>query len=380
MRNCLALLLIPFFVHAQDGNLVLNPGFEKLKPNVSPPICAYGKNAENFESILQYWTTFGGMTPDLVFWKSDAYGDCFLPKPHGGDNAVGIITYGVRELVQGQLRAPLAVGKKYQIELFVNLSEATAVHHYHSIYGEKRDVRPTAAGNLGVYFTYKKNYWDWGQSPQIIWKEPIITDKGEWRLLSGTFVADKAYMFFTIGNFEKDESTLITLKDRAAIESFNEKEPDFLNKVQVVSYYLIDDIRIFPADAPPLVAVDIANELKAKKNYVFRNMNFETAKWELLPPALPELDSLVAFMKRAPKVKVEIGGHTDDVGEEEDNQLLSQNRAESVSKYLITKGIEAKRILFKGYGEKQPVAPNTSAGGRLQNRRVECKVLPPSKE
>lgn len=374
MKNTsfIAVVLLPLFAAAQDGNLVLNPGFEKLKPNGSAPICSYGKNAEHFEGSVQNWTTFGGMTPDLVIWKPDAYGDCFFPKPHGGGNAVGIITYGFREMVQGQLRAPLTPGKKYWIELYVNLSEATALHHYQSVYGEKRDIRPTVAGNLGFYFSYDKA-WDWAQKPQFVVAGPIVTAKGEWKLVSGTFVADQAFMYFTIGNFEKDMNTQTTLKNQAAIDSFNLKETDFTKQIKPVAYYCIDDIRIVAADAPP--APDISAALKSKKTYTFRNVNFETAKWGLLPPALPELDGLAAFLKENPKIKVEIGGHTDDVGNDADNQLLSQNRAESVANYLINKGIAAARITHIGYGEGQPLAPNASAAGRLQNRRVECKVI-----
>ena len=145
-----------------------------------------------------------------------------------------------------------------------------------------------------------------------------------------------------------------------------------------VAYYLIDDLRIVPADAP-LTPVgpgpDISTALKPTKTYTFRNVNFETGKWDLLPPALPELDGLAAFLKENPKVKVEIGGHTDDVGNDAYNQLLSQNRAESVANYMISKGIAPVRLTHKGYGETQPIAPNTSAAGRLQNRRVECKVM-----
>ena len=127
-------------------------------------------------------------------------------------------------------------------------------------------------------------------------------------------------------------------------------------------------------DSPPPKA-DISTALKTKKTYMFRHVNFETGKWDLLPPALPELDWLATFLKENPKVKLEIGGHTDDVGNDEANQLLSQNRAESVANYLILKEISSERIYHKGYGERQPIAPNTSTSGRLENRRVECKVL-----
>lgn len=367
------LLLLPCFATAQDGNLVLNPSFEKLKPTGVATPCSYGNNADIFESTIQNWTTFGGMTPDLIIWKPDAYGDCFFPKPHSGENSIGIITYGFREMVQGQLRAPLTVGKKYQVELYITLSEATALNHYQIVYGEKRDIRPTAAGNLGVYFSYNKA-WDWAQNPQVVWREPIVTKKDECKLVSGSFVADKAYMYFVIGNFESDSTTQTTLKDAADIQKFNEKETDFLKRIHPVAYYCIDDIRIVPADAPP-PSPDISSALKNQKTYTFQNVNFKTGQWDLLPPALPELDGLATFLKENPKIKVEIGGHTDDVGNDDDNQLLSQNRAESVANYLISKGIAAERLAYKGYGESQPIAPNTSAAGRLQNRRVACKVI-----
>ncbi len=384
MMKLAFLLLLPLFAIGQDGNLVMNPGFEKLLPNAPLQPCSYIQNGESFDKSLANWTTYRGMTPDLIDWKSDKYGECFFPKPHGGDRAVGIITYHPRndtgrtddfhEIIQGQLRMPLVYGKKYRFEMYVNLSEATAKHHLQSIYGEKRDIRPTAAGNLGVLFAYDKNhYLERDDKPQFVVKEPIVTERDEWKLISGTFTADREYMYFFIGNFSKDEVTPTTLKNPAQIDSFNLRQNNGVDKVKRVAYYLIDDVRIVPADAPP--PPDISTALKTKKSYTFRNVNFETGKWELLPPALPELDNLAVFLKENPKVKVEIGGHTDDVGDDADNQLLSQNRAETVANYLIFKGIANARITHKGYGESQPIAPNTAASGRLQNRRVECKVL-----
>jgi outer membrane protein OmpA-like peptidoglycan-associated protein len=390
MKKIAFLLLLPLFATAQDGNLVLNPGFEKLLPNAPLQPCSYIQNGESFDKSVANWTTYRSMTPDLIDWKSDKYGDCFFPKPHGGDRAVGIITYHPRhdtgrhddfhEIIRGQLRMPLIYGKKYRIEMYVHLSEATALHHLQSIYGEKRDIRPTAAGNLGVLFAYDKNHYvDRGDKPQFVVKEPIITAKDEWKLISGTFTADREHMYFFIGNFFKDDETPTTLQHSTQIDSFNLRQNNGVDKIKRVAYYLIDDIRIVPADAPPATVgpppPDISTVLKTKKSYTFRNVNFETGKWELLPPPLPELDNLAAFLKENPTVKVEIGGHTDDVGDDTANQLLSQNRAETVANYLISKGIATNRITHKGYGEVQPIAPNSSAVGRLQNRRVECKVL-----
>jgi OmpA-OmpF porin, OOP family len=379
-------LLLPFFANAQEKNLVRNSGFEQLLPDAPAQPCSYIQNGNSFDKSVANWTTNRLMTPDLIDWKSDAYGECRFPRPHSGERAVGIITYHPRndtgrftdfhEVVIGQLKTPLTYGKKYQIEMYVSQSDATALHHLQGLYGEKRDIRPTAAGNLGVLFLYNQNdYYDKDQTaPQFLVKEPIQTAEGEWKLISGTFTADREYMFFAVGNFFKDDDTPTTLPNNAQIDSFNLKQNNMVDKVKRVAYYLIDDIRIVPADMPP-PAPDISTALKIKKTYTFRNLNFETAKWNLLPPALPELDGLAAFLKENPKVKVEIGGHTDDVGNDADNQLLSQNRAEAVANYLISNGITAARIAFKGYGESQPIAPNTSAVGRLQNRRVECKVI-----
>lgn len=384
MKNIFLILFLPFFAAAQDPNLVLNPGFEKLQPNATIVPCEYMQNGSSFSKTVANWATHRMMTPDLIDWKSDAYGECHFPKPHGGDHAVGIITYHPRndtgrhndfhEVVQGQLRVPLVYGKRYRIEFYVSQSNATALHHLQGLYGEKRDIRPTAAGNLGVLFTYNPNpNPEVGEKPQFLVKEPIETAEGEWKLISGTFVADREHMFFSIGNFEKDEFTPTTLQHPSQIDSFNLRQNNGVDKIKRVAYYLIDDVRIAPADTPP--APDISTALKTKKAYTFRNVNFETGKWDLLPPAIPELNGLVGFLKQNPHLKVEIGGHTDDVGNDADNELLSKSRAESVYNYLMTKGIDTSRINFKGYGESQPIAPNTTMEGRLQNRRVECRLI-----
>lgn len=383
-KALLLFLLLPTFAIAQERNLVLNPGFETLLPEAPVKPCSYIQNGESFDKSVANWTTNRYMTPDLIDWQSDEFGECHFPKPHGGYHAVGIITYHPRydtgrftdfhEFIFGQLKFPLVYGKKYRVEFYVSQSNAAALFHLQNLYGEKRDIRPTAAGNLGFLFTYNKNdYMDKDAKPQFLVKEPIVTEEGEWKLISGSFTAEREHMFFAIGNFFKDDETPVTLESPEKIDSINQTKNNNVDKIKRVAYYLIDDIRIVPEDTPTPTP-DISTALKTEKTYTFRHVNFKTGQWDLLPPALPELDGLAAFLKENPKVKVEIGGHTDDVGNDDDNQVLSQNRAESVANYLISKGIAPERLTHKGYGESQPIAPNTSAVGRLQNRRVECKV------
>jgi len=105
------------------------------------------------------------------------------------------------------------------------------------------------------------------------------------------------------------------------------------------------------------------------------NIFFDTDKAELLPASYLELDKLIALLNQNPKIKIEIGGHTDDVGSDAYNQKLSQRRAEAVRQYLISKGISENRITSTGYGESKPSHPNNSPENRALNRRVEFTIL-----
>ncbi|HEV3250768.1 MAG TPA: OmpA family protein, partial [Puia sp.] len=83
----------------------------------------------------------------------------------------------------------------------------------------------------------------------------------------------------------------------------------------------------------------------------------------------------VRLLNENPLLTIQINGYTDNVGKTADNLLLSENRARSVVNYLKSKGIDPRRLSFKGYGDAQPVSPNTTEAGRALNRRTELKVL-----
>ncbi len=102
---------------------------------------------------------------------------------------------------------------------------------------------------------------------------------------------------------------------------------------------------------------------------------FDFDKSDLKEESLPELDLAAEFLKSHPDIRVRIEGHTDDVGSDEYNLQLSKRRAEAVKKYLLTKGIEERRITTIGYGKSQPKIKDTSPEARAQNRRVEMKII-----
>jgi outer membrane protein OmpA-like peptidoglycan-associated protein len=102
---------------------------------------------------------------------------------------------------------------------------------------------------------------------------------------------------------------------------------------------------------------------------------FEVNGAELQPGAQVEMLRLVDYLKRNPDHNILIEGHTDNTGSSEYNLQLSQLRAQSVESYLVASGVPAERIRAVGYGETRPEAPNDTASGRQQNRRVEIVIL-----
>ena len=103
-------------------------------------------------------------------------------------------------------------------------------------------------------------------------------------------------------------------------------------------------------------------------------INFDYDSDIIRDESKPTLDKIVAMLKSEPTMQLIIEGHTDSDGTTEHNQILSQQRAESVKLYLTSTGISSSRLSIEGYGESKPVASNTTATGKAQNRRVELVV------
>lgn len=120
--------------------------------------------------------------------------------------------------------------------------------------------------------------------------------------------------------------------------------------------------------------IELKNIKKGSK-IALRNIFFDSGESTLKSESNSELDRLVQLLKDVPSLVIEISGHTDNVGSETMNAKLSQSRADAVVAYLVGKGIKKERLKSKGYGSSQPVASNSSADGRQQNRRTEFEIL-----
>ncbi|MCB0483906.1 MAG: OmpA family protein, partial [Flavobacteriales bacterium] len=141
-------------------------------------------------------------------------------------------------------------------------------------------------------------------------------------------------------------------------------------------------VDLYSKQPPPDVITDTIKMRKwTKEEIVLPNINFEYNSAKLAEDAMLTLDTgILKIMRENPHLRIEIGAHTDHNGSENYNKNLSRQRAESVVKYLVNRGISAKRLSAIGYGESRPIAPNTHPdgrdypAGRAQNRRTTFRI------
>jgi type IX secretion system PorP/SprF family membrane protein len=148
----------------------------------------------------------------------------------------------------------------------------------------------------------------------------------------------------------------------------------------------LSETRIIQTGCNPSVGMKLLDTVKLEalevnKNYALNNIYYAYDKTELTEESKRELDKLLEILSNNPSIVIELSSHTDNKGTEQYNQELSENRAKSCVNYLIEKGINATRLIPKGYGETMPIAPNENEdgsdneAGRAKNRRTEFRVI-----
>lgn len=128
------------------------------------------------------------------------------------------------------------------------------------------------------------------------------------------------------------------------------------------------------ADSPLVVNIPL-QPIEKGASIVLKNIFFDSKQFELKPESLSELDQVVRLLVENPALSIQINGYTDNVGKPADNLILSNNRSKSVTAYIISKGIDPKRLVAKGFGEMVPVASNATEEGKAQNRRTELSII-----
>ncbi len=125
----------------------------------------------------------------------------------------------------------------------------------------------------------------------------------------------------------------------------------------------------------PLTLDIYLDPVRAGRSVVLNNLFFDTNKYELEPRSRTELNRLIEFMRQYHDVQIEVAGHTDNVGTDAANLLLSERRAQAVVAYLTAHGVPATRLRAKGYGATRPLGPNDTDASRRLNRRIELHIL-----
>ncbi|MBI4646156.1 MAG: OmpA family protein, partial [Bacteroidia bacterium] len=120
---------------------------------------------------------------------------------------------------------------------------------------------------------------------------------------------------------------------------------------------------------------EIKKEEKEVIDMAVKGVEFKIGSTELTPESFKLLDPMADILVRKQMYKIDIAGHTDNIGDAKINLKLSQDRANAVAKYLLSKGVPAEQIISNGYGDTKPIVPNDTEEGRQKNRRVEFKIV-----
>ena len=199
----------------------------------------------------------------------------------------------------------------------------------------------------------------------------LVADNNE-KPLEGeivSFIASKDKKIYT-GHTDAQGrfSILIPIGDNYDVNYKNFTEEIKYNKITIPS-------------EKTLYTVNYKITIEPSRTIVLKNVEYDSNKATLRPSSYKTLNDLVEVMKIKNKMEIEIAGHTDNKGSDKHNQKLSQERADAVRNYLISKGIEANRIIAKGYGAEEPIALNTNPDGsdnpdgRQRNRRTEVRII-----
>ncbi|MFY0673703.1 MAG: OmpA family protein [Bacteroidia bacterium] len=215
-----------------------------------------------------------------------------------------------------------------------------------------------------------------GIKPSVINAPNNYGDSYSWKKICGLYFASGGEKYITLGNFNSDTSTNLKI--------MNPKAGGF-------AYYYIDDFTVelrndsnesecganIPVDEEEELIttryfqdLDLA-ELLNDEPFTFKGFYFEFDRYEILDTNYFFLDSLIDLLFENPDLDIEVHGHTDNMGSNRYNNELSKNRAQTVVEYLISEGIDKKRIKMEYFGATKPVATNSTSEGQQLNRRCE---------
>jgi outer membrane protein OmpA-like peptidoglycan-associated protein len=345
--------------HSKGQNLVQNPGLEAFE----------GKYPAG-------WYMIAG-TPDLgtrhfvnPHLVTNGFFNPFLSLP-AATQVVKIIEFGNICLCQGmtdkwsevsqvELLRPLKRNKRYQVSLYVikastNNPPLKEISVYLSRHPLQEAFNPKG---------YSLNYTLLTSQSSL-----GLSSREKWVKVKGVYTAGGGERYLSIGNFLG--ANMQELQQISALKGEHGGQ-----------YYCYDNVSVIPLEeaeeeeiAVPQLPIVVHDAFIPLDFLTLEDAYFAFGQYELLSSAYPALNKLAEYLKRQPLVKVNIIGHTDNIGKQEDNLALSENRAKAVMNYLLSQGIAQERMTHKGVGALEPKESNHREEGRTKNRRVEIKLL-----
>lgn len=336
----LAMQSIHTKINAQ--NLVKNPSFEDYELCPSEFGCLEKSVPSWYQPTEGSSDYFNACSPEMST-EDNFIG---LQSPFDGQGYAGFYAYAqkdYREYLTAELQVPLKRGRKYVFSFQVSLAEESqfGVNEFGILFTHKAMEFHTKRNIPVNLMTRKPNY-----NYTIVRNHKYFDDKEQWIEVTGVYIADGTEKFMTIGNFNDNSKTRL------------EKTEGVHKKI---AYYYVDMVAVEALDG----------DFTADEMYVLSDLLFDLDGYEIQQIAKEQLENLVSYLKAHRGYTVTIYGHTDNIGSRIYNKELSAKRAKSVAEFLIENGLESNRILWRGYGDSNPLALNKTEEGRRKNRRVE---------
>lgn len=196
----------------------------------------------------------------------------------------------------------------------------------------------------------------------------VVTDKN-----SGQPVAARLLITKTDEDNPLAQTRTTAVNGRYSL-TVEEKGP-FLLEVNAEGYFFANIPFTFNADSTLMLKNIALQRMATGARIVVENILFSSGNATIRAESYPDLNRLARLLIENQDVRIEVSGHTDNVGSAALNKRLSRSRAQAVKNYLVSQGVDGNRIEFEGYGFDKPIAPNTTPEGREANRRVEIEVI-----
>jgi OOP family OmpA-OmpF porin len=328
--------ILPFFLFftffSISQNLVIDGGFENCNENFE---CDWLKICESPDLLMEDLKQMKNIS--MIKKVNQAF---------SGEKYLGMFLGYESEFVIGRLKGTLQKDVTYKISMQVSRSKGNSLCNL--------PFKMLSVWLLDTIPVFPETKWEMSINSRFIplkGEREFIDEETGWELVTGTYKAKGNEEYIFLGNF-KGANLKVTRNCRP-------------------NYYYFDEISVVKIEHSKITIPLAVNEV-----ITIDDIYFSSNKADLLAESFISLNRFAEKLKKKEDVLIEIYGHTDNIGDKESNQNLSELRAKSVYEYLIKQGVPSDKIKYFGFGETKSISDNDSEEGRKNNRRVEFKLTP----